>query len=325
MGEVNPVRDAITLLLALQQRGRLTTADAATLLESEKRHARRALGRLAEHAPVHRRGEGRDTEWILDPVAGQARLAIYDRIALRVGRDATSFLEGTPLDETLERAADETHLPPRLAHNLGRKIRVKQEPAWIIDDRHDSLHELLDGLLRERTLRIRYAGHTGDRDYPAFVPLTLVVYRRVLYLLGYPGPALDGKPRRLRIDRIRAVDVGEPFTYPDAWDPDSELDGWFGIEASGEPETIVLEFTEQVAPLVRERTWHPTQHLEPTPDGGVRLVMRTGGRELVRFALEWGRHCRVVAPDWLRRAVIGELRVALESYDAGDRPTPAAR
>lgn len=45
--------------------------------------------------------------------------------------------------------------------------------------------------------------------------------------------------------------------------------------------------------------------------------MRAGGPELVRFALEWGPHCEVVAPDALRNEVIAELRGALDQYDGG--------
>ena len=307
----NPIRDAILLLLALQQRGQLTTSEAAEILGRDRRHTRRTLHRLAEHAPVAHRGTGRAAVWVLDPVEGQARLNIYDRIALQVGRDATSFLDGTPLEETLARAVDEDALPARLATNLSRKIRVKEEPAWLIDDRHDPLHELLDALLRERTLDLRYRARAGERHYPAFEPLTLVAYRRVLYVMGRASSTEDPMIRRLRVDRIAAIEVGAPFAYPQDWDPDADLDRWFGIEASREPETIVLEFSAHVAQLVHERLWHSTQRLEPLPDGGVRLILQTGGRELIRFALEWGEHCHVVGPGWLREAVrLAHVRAA---------------
>jgi len=312
----NPTREAILLLLALQQRGQLTTAEAAEVLGRDRRHTRRALHRLAEHAPVAHRGQGRSSIWVLDPIEGQARLNIYDRIALRVGRDATSFLDGTPLEETLARAVDEDALPPRLASNLGRKIRVKQEPAWLIDDRHDPLHDLLDGLLRERTLDLHYRARGGERHYPTFEPLTLVAYRRVLYVLGRAPSSGDPLVRRLRVDRITRIQVGQPFPYPPTWDPDAELDRWFGIEASREPETIVLEFTAHVAQLVHERVWHPTQRLEPLPDGGVRLIMQTGGRELIRFALEWGEHCHVAGPGWLRDVVRAAHARAAARYES---------
>lgn len=307
--------DVIRLLLELQQRGRMTTVEAATLLGCDRRQARRRLALLAEHAPVSPRGEGRSRYWALDPIQGQALLGIYDRIALRVGRDATSFLDGTPLEKTLERASDEEAAAPRFAPNLARKIRVKQEPAWLPVDRKDSLHDVLDGLLRERTLTMTYAARNGPRTWPAFVPLTLVAYRRALYLLGRTSIEDTGPVRRLRVDRIREVEVGPAFVYPADWNPDAELDNWFGILASGSPETVVLEFAPEAASLVRERSWHASQRIEPLPDGGVRLVMLTGGSELTRFVLEWGKLCRVVSPSWLREAVLEELRGALAAYE----------
>lgn len=310
------VADAVHVLLHLQRCGQATTAEISTLLDVDRRQARRVLKRLCEHAPIEHRGTGRERVWVLDPIGGQARLGIYDRIALRVGRDATDFLDGTPLAETLERADDPAGMPPRLAQNFPRKIRVKAEPSWAPDDRHDRLHEVFDGLLRERTLDLTYAARTGPRRYPTFRPLTLVAYRRVLYLFGYAQPDQQERLHRLRVDRIERAHVGEPFDYPDAWDPDAELTRWFGIEASGEIETVILEFSAHAAGLVRERIWHATQRFEPLPDGRLRLIMRTGGRELIPFALEWGEHCQVIAPPWLRRAVQTALTAALAQYGA---------
>lgn len=314
-GNRNQTADVVRLLLELQQRGRITTSEAADLLGCDRRLARRRLASLAEYAPVAHHGEGRARSWVLDPIQGQARLGIYDRIALRVGRDATSFLDGTPLEATLDRATDPEAAEPRYAPNLARKIRVKQEPAWISADRRDHLDDLLDGLLREHTLTLTYAARTGPREWEAFVPLSLVAYRRVLYLLGRRSIDDPGPVRRLRVDRILSVKAGPPFVYPADWDPDAELDKGFGILASGEPETIVLEFVPEAESLVRERLWHPTQRLEALPGGGVRLVMVTGGFELTRFVLEWGRLCRVISPAWLRDAVVDELRDALAAYD----------
>ncbi|TVQ93401.1 MAG: WYL domain-containing transcriptional regulator [Deltaproteobacteria bacterium] len=310
----SPTEEAIHVLLMLQQHGQLATAEVAQALQVDRRHARRLLKRLSAFAPIQPKGSGRDRLWVLDPVKGHINLTIYDQIALEVGRDATSFLDGTPLAETFHRASTNEGVPRRIAENYQRKIRVKSEPAWLTDDRNDALHDLLDGLLRERTLNLSYQARNGVRTYPCFRPLTLVAYRRVLYLMGFPEPDHDTQVHRLRVDRIESIEVGEPFDYPSAWDPDQDLDRWFGIEASGQIETVVLEFSQRAADLIRERTWHASQRLEPLEDGRIRLVMQTGGKELIRFALEWGEHCKVVSPPWLRDTVRKALKEALDQY-----------
>lgn len=310
-----PTGDAIKALMLLQQHGQLATAEIAAALGIDRRKARRTLKRLAEHVPLQNKGTGRDRVWVLDPMKGSVNLGIYDRIALQVGRDATSFLNGTPLAETLERASTDGSVPRTIAENYKRKIRVKAEPAWRPDDRRDPLHDILDGLLRERSLDLTYQARKGTRHYPEFRPLTLVAYRRVLYLFGYADPQSNDQVHRLRVDRLSRIVVGTPFTYPAEWDPDDELDRWFGIEASGQVETIVIEFSAKAADLVHERIWHPSQRIEPLDDGRIRLIMRTGGRELIRFALEWGELARVVTPDWLRDEVQSALRQALAQYE----------
>lgn len=72
-----------------------------------------------------------------------------------------------------------------------------------------------------------------------------------------------------------------------------------------------------MAHYVQARHWGDHQALSPLPDGGLRLEMDSGGRELVRWVLEWGDKARVIAPGWLREDVITELSGALSQYEGG--------
>lgn len=296
------------LLVALLRAGRLTTRGAMAVLGLEgaagRKRARRALKRLTEVGPVVRQGAGASTRYVLDPLGNVDRLTTLDQLALRVGRDAVSFLQGTLLAEGLDKAVGEQALDTRFVH------RAEPEPCYA--HHQDAIDGVLDGLVRTRTLSLTYG--RGHRRMDNLQPLTLVVYRRALYLLGRFADR-PGKVYRLRVDRMRDVTTGSPFSYPPDWDPRAELAPWFGMVAQGEVSTVVLRFSPAVAPYVRERAWHPTAHSRSLPDGRLELTMTTGGAELLRFALEWGEHCEVVAPPALRAQVIASLEAARRLYE----------
>jgi predicted DNA-binding transcriptional regulator YafY len=316
---------AVRLLHFLQTRGRTTTVLAAAHLKTTRRQALSDLQCLATMAPIRRVGEGRDAEWLLDPLDGALNLGFLDGLALQVGRDATSFLEGTALAISLERATlAAPDVPPRYARNLDRKLRFKLEPKRRFAGLEEEFDTLLDGLLRERRLSFGYEGPRRTRRFEQFQPLTLVTFRQGVYLFGREGDA--PLVRRLAVDRIRDCEVGEPFEYPADWRPDPELARWFGIDTQGGVDDVELRFDARVARYVLDRDWHATARFDRHPDGGVTLYMRTGGAELLSFVLEWGERVEVIRPARLRDEVQRVLRAALARYEGADGTgAPAAQ
>ncbi len=308
-------RDIVVgLMVALYARGRLTNKEARDVLGiDDPKRIRRGLSRLVEQGVVQRHGEGRDTSYVLNPMMQVDDITVMDRVALRVGHDALDFLHGTLLGEGLSKAvASEQQVRARYG-DLDRKLLHLPEPAADYGEMGDVLDDVIDGVLRERQLHMVYRARSGERVYEAFEPYSLALYRRALYLMGRGwegGPVL-----RLRVDRIVSVERGEPFDYPDDWDPKTEVEPWFGIFALGTLDRVIIQFDAEVADLVRARTWHPTQKLRELPDGRIELEMMTGGLELKRFVYEWGATCEVVYPLALREQVAAELRRAAERYE----------
>lgn len=305
----------LTRLLALiddlTTRGPRSRSELAAAIDAEPRLVLRDLLELEQQGRVARIGEGRAQRWTATPAPATPR-AIHDKIAMRLGREVLVFLEGTAFTEVYTRF-DEGPATGRLDQDLDRKFVYLQEPARSYTGQTEILDVLLDGLLRGRALNVGYRSKGSVRPL-SLRPLTLVVYRRALYLLALsPGEDVE----RLPVDRITSAELGAPFEYPPDWDPQAELTPYFGIYKSGAPERIVLRFSAAKADLVRARRWHPTQAQRELPDGRVELVMRAGGAELVRFVLEWGPHCEVVGPAWLKDAVVKELREALSLYESG--------
>ncbi len=312
MGSTKTER-CLFLLAHLHRHGRIATAEAARLLGVTPRAAAEDLRTIRGVVLLHEVGAGRNIAWELDPSQEVKGLTLLDQISLLVGRQVTDFLAGTALHDGLRRAGEERarNLPRRYAAHFDRKIRHLSEPARSYADHGATLDEVLDALLRERTLSFTYDGRSGAETLKDREPLTLVIYRRALYVLATDPEGV----RAFAVERIRDARVGEGFPYPDDWRPDEWLGRSFGIAPDGAPRDVVLRFTEHAARFVRARTWHRSQVLVDLPNGGVELRMQTTGLELRRFALEWGDTCEVVSPADLRAQVVAELRSALRQYD----------
>jgi len=313
----SPSQRRVRILLALVEAGRATTRELSTKLGIAQRTVRQDLKHLSAVAPIAPEGERRERRWTFHPDRRTKYLGILDRISLELGRQATAFLSGTALEPIRDvRPLDD--IPGPYARNLDRKLRFKEEPARSYGPKRDLLDQILDGLLRERSLAVDYHALDGERRYDDLIALTLVVYKRAVYLLCQEriNGALCGPVRRLAVDRFVHIEVGDSIEYPRHWNPDTALGPYFGIGTGETIDEIVLEFTPKAAQYVRARLWHPTQRLEDRPHGAIRLTMSTGGPELVPFILEWGAECTVVAPTKLREVVVHQLRKSLAQYVA---------
>jgi predicted DNA-binding transcriptional regulator YafY len=108
----------------------------------------------------------------------------------------------------------------------------------------------------------------------------------------------------LAVDRIRALElIPETFTVDTAFDAKRYEAEAFGIVWE-KPTTVVVRFSADQAPYVREREWHPTQRLRELRDGRVEVTFRAGGAfEIMRWVLGWGDAAEVVRPAALRKQV----------------------
>jgi hypothetical protein len=78
---------------------------------------------------------------------------------------------------------------------------------------------------------------------------------------------------------------------------------------------VTLRFTPQATSHVRERRWHPSQTITPTPDGGCVLrVTVSEPLEMQPWIRSWGAQEAVLAPDWLRERIATEMRQAAAQY-----------
>jgi predicted DNA-binding transcriptional regulator YafY len=174
---------------------------------------------------------------------------------------------------------------------------------------------LVEAIISRRRCRIADYRSPG-RDRPTqFLhdPYRLLYIQGGLYSLG-KAPEHDDRTV-LAVERIRKLELtDETFTVDPAIDPKRYEAEAFGVVWE-KPMTVVVRFSRDQAPYVREREWHPTQRLRELPDGRVELTFRAGGKfEITRWILGWGDGAEVVQPVRLRRQIATSLRSAAAVY-----------
>lgn len=177
------------------------------------------------------------------------------------------------------------------------------------------LEALAEGWGTEHKVQIGYRSpRSGQLRTRTLAPYALEPTPSGIYVIGHDAWADD--IRTFKLDRLEtAVVLPEPFTIPEAFDLEAHLASGWRIMAGDEIHEVVLRFTPAVTPHIHERTWHPTQTLEKTADGGCLLRVQVAQpQEMQPFIRSWGSQVEVVQPAWLRAEIAADLRRAAAQY-----------
>ena len=168
----------------------------------------------------------------------------------------------------------------------------------------DAIIEALRGPFR---LRMRY--RTPDAPPRIVEPHGLLRGHRS-YLVARQPDRGEGL-RNFRLDRIHETRVlDESFSFQPGFSIEEYAARAFGVwqdpEQYGE---VVWRFAPEAAERAAEFCFHPTQALEPQPDGS--LILRffaAGWLEMAWHLYQWGDKVEVLAPEGLRKLVEGYQR-----------------
>jgi predicted DNA-binding transcriptional regulator YafY len=268
------------------------------------------------------KGDG-PPRWKIEPHALRGldtTFTLVELCALYFSRVTLEFLAGAPFHDDLQRAFSrfEQALTPNMRKFLDRLpgvIAAKRLPGG---KRHDVRHrdrvaQLLDASLHRRKVRMRYYSLASRRakDYDAD-PHRVVYAEGGLYLVAYVPEYRE--VRTFAVERIQQLSLRhEHFAEP----PHPGADVFphsLGVH-SGSPERVEVEFSARVATYVAERNWHPSQKVQPHPDGSVRIELHVcNDWALRRWILGFGSNARVLAPSSLADDILDELEAAQEQY-----------
>ncbi|TLM65268.1 MAG: WYL domain-containing protein [Deltaproteobacteria bacterium] len=244
--------------------------------------------------------------------------SLQELMTLHLCRGQLGFLQGTPFQEDLDAIFGRIRsgLPPRSVAHLERIAEAVAPRFQGVHDyrpQHDILAALREALLFQYRIRLHYTPARREPEVYLFDPYTLLFTQGALYLGGY---AHNRKALRLfLIDRVQAVEVTrERFEVPEDFSAEQLTGGAFGLVRE-EPMTVRARFAAEIAHLVTERIWHPSQRREVDADGSVTLTIEAGGRtEILAWLYGFVPHVEVLEPKALREAFVAGLRQGLARH-----------
>jgi len=139
-----------------------------------------------------------------------------------------------------------------------------------------------------------------------------------LYAIGW-----DEIYRRVcafKLQSVRRVKLLQRrYEIPKDFDPRSYLATALGmIHGDGDEATrVVLAFSADATPLIKERIWHPSQQIEVFDDRRCTLQIHVSNwNEMLPWILSWGGQVEVLEPTSLREALAVEAARMMQQYEA---------
>ncbi len=241
-------------------------------------------------------------------------------LALAFGADLLRTLEGTVFHDSVQSALGKIRagLSPELTRfleQLGESFKILPGPHKRYADYRETIQVLNDAVLERASVRMRYrTGRTGETAERGLDPYRVWYRSGGLYVVGHDHRS--GEIRTFAVERIERIEPsGETFRIREDFDFEAYVGQAFGV-MSEPAQRVRIRFTKTWTPHVTERQWHPSQKLEPLPDGGTELTMEVGGLlELQSWVLSFGTGAEVLEPKTLRDGVRSSLQEALSIYE----------
>lgn len=255
--------------------------------------------------------------------------AFDEALALYLGQKFLQPLAGTLIGEAAANAFRKIRqsLGPSVLRYLDKMSGVFQQTDFGISEyaQHAQiLEQLLMGIEERRVVFLTYRSLRATEPVTYDVhPYRIVRHQGALYLIGYKVEA--DELRTWRIDRIERADLERmPFSFPADLDLDARFAGSLGIYEGHDDVTVKIRFTATAARLVREKTWHASQHLTPQPDGSLLVELHLSSTvEVKPWLLSFGPEAEVLEPATLRAELAADLQRTLALYRRVPTRTPA--
>ena len=248
-------------------------------------------------------------------------IGLDERLALLFGRELVlGALQETDVGDRMDELA---HHISALEHSqlsetdFARRFYCRHEPKKSYANFREELRTIVSCLISSRRLSFEYTKPGASSDLKKHIrPLTLLMYKRGLYLMGYK-PGADNEERLYAVERMKGV-VAEDITFdyptPGQYDPRESFKQTYGIWSGDEPAEVVLRFEGRDRAYVKDRRWMEGQTVTMLPNGRCELRFVATGNELVSLVTSFGAAVEVVEPPWLRKKVIQTLKGALARY-----------
>jgi len=205
----------------------------------------------------------------------------------------------SPLREQIQKTIDWMNKQPRNDKQL--VILGKLAEAWV------SQHQVL----------IRYKALAEEEPTERVIESYFIepaAPGHSSYVIAYCHRA--GSIRTFKVERIEDIQIlDDTYAIPPDFDVIDYLGSSWGIVVDGEAETIKLRFSPQIARIIAETVWHPSQVLEPQSDGALIMILKvTNTIDLQAWILGWGEEVEVLEPAGLRKSIAKTAKALLSVY-----------
>jgi predicted DNA-binding transcriptional regulator YafY len=308
------------LVQLLSRSAGLTLQQLRAELGTSKRTVQRDIAVLEQAGfPVVSEDRNGTVRWKLMqgfPVASSVAFTMPELMALYFGRGMMKPLQGTAMYEAVESGLAKigANIPAQghaLLRNFDQSIAISHT-GWK-DYRNSG--QVMDSLNRavshHFTTEILYRGLQDRASRRRRVDPYIVWFTGgTLYLIAWDHSAKDY--RSFAVERIKEVKVTNRRYEPDSGFDFEKLQKTAFSTMFGETQHVVIRFSADQAPYVKERTWHPSQTLTDEPDGGVVLEMDVASLwEVKRWLIGWGGDAVVLAPGELYSEIQNECKRVL--------------
>lgn len=233
-------------------------------------------------------------------------LTAEELLAVQVALD-NPVLTGTPWGRSAASARD------KILAGAGRAaagafpaaVHVQLHPRPLAEDtgQREILALLQQTLAERRSVVLTYDSSSDPPEVPrerTVDPYRLFFHSRSWYLAAFCHHFRE--PRVFKVKRIRAASLTDRvYEWPKDFDLEAWLQGAWRLFLGEEPVTVRARFSPQVAHLVRETQYHPTEQVADEPDGGALFSATVHGwREISWWLLGFGDQVEVLEPPELR-------------------------
>jgi len=180
----------------------------------------------------------------------------------------------------------------------------------------DYLSQLYDAIINERVLIVKYQDFKSDEPFIlTFHPYYLKQYNNRWFVFGF-NEELNIPTWNLALDRIESIEATRrkyQFTDIDWNEYFYDIVGVTRYQDK-EPESIVLDFTKDVAPYVETKPIHPTQKSK-WKEGQLRVIIEViPNYELMSMILSFGEKVEVISPQYFRDKISKRIKSAGYQY-----------
>ena len=197
---------------------------------------------------------------------------------------------------------------------IADKIQFTTVGRRLKDDSY--FKRLATALFSKQQIHIQYhaRGNNGENSERIISAQKLIYYRDNWYLAAYCH-----KRNQLRIFSIDSVHSAKILDKTALQTPDNQLQDFlhsaYGIFTGKAEHTAELIFSKNRANWVADELWHPEQQGKWLDNGNYQLSFPfSDSRELIMDILKHGAEVKVIAPVFLREAVVAEINKMQKKY-----------